>query len=329
MARVEIDERAFSDPRLKQLCRKLQWPPREAIGTLAILWHDSQDQMIVEATAEDIDTWLGIDGEEAERIRRALLQTGYIEDSGVSDSFVINGNQSRVQKVQTYKTRAKEAAQARWGKGSKKKTKKNAPSMQGSKKTSFADESESEKTATKKKKTRSKKTKKSVDNSDNSLILDTYPVCSKHAQASQPSMDQAMPTTYNIQQDKLTDVAKATSSPGGSGVQEFIAAYCRAYKARRNHNPVMTGQNQGIAKRLVKDLGKDKAVALVQVYMQMNDSWFETRSYNLVTFKDNLDKVARYMETGQTTSRAMAQKVELFDDNKSVAQKFLKQQRGG
>lgn len=323
MARVEIEERAFSDPRLKKLCRKLRWSPREAIGALVILWHDSQDQDLVEASADDIDTWLDLEGDEAERVREALLATGYLEKSR-KDFLVIDGNATRCAKVRAYKSRAKKAAKARW-EGPYESS--NATSMpkhrQAAKETSKTPKKKASKRVRKSSSSVSKNTPKTVKSVD---ITVSSEECYKHAQASTLSMGQAMPTT--IQQDKeiyKTSDEVLCSSP----VRAFIAAYCEAYKKRYDSNPVIVGKTSGIAKRILKDVPLKRAVALVQTYCAMSDSWFVTRSHNLSTFEDNLDKIARKMETGKSTSASQARKAEQFDDNKSVALNFLQRSQAG
>src|SRR3990167_4648959 len=82
----------------------------------------------------------------------------------------------------------------------------------------------------------------------------------------------------------------------GKQTKEFIAAYCEEFKFRRGCNPPIGGKQSGIAKRLVKDLGLDKAISLVQTYLQMPDQWFITREYDLPTFEANLNKIVRFAE---------------------------------
>lgn len=83
----------------------------------------------------------------------------------------------------------------------------------------------------------------------------------------------------------------------------FIAAYCEAYKPRYKTNPVMDGVASGTAKRLVKDLGVAKAVALVECYLKMNDSFFIARRHNLMTFAQNLNAVQVFLDTHKTVTQ--------------------------
>ncbi len=74
----------------------------------------------------------------------------------------------------------------------------------------------------------------------------------------------------------------------------FLKAYCDAFKLRWGSNPVITGKEAGIAKRVVAAIGQSEAVLLVQAYLQLNDKRIagECHPLNTFEFKLNLLRVA-------------------------------------
>lgn len=121
------------------------------------------------------------------------------------------------------------------------------------------------------------------------------------------------------------DVKKnfSTDQKPGHDVQKFIGAYCSAVKARYKTYPELQGKDQGIAKRLVKDLGSERAIELVQTYLTMNDSFFQTKRHDLATFTTNLQAVVVKHQTGQGVSRLQAQSKENTDANTQAMQTYL------
>ena len=276
MAKVTIEAKAFSDVRMKQLCRKLQIVPREAIGILVTLWHDSQEQLMIEASAEHIDAWLGFSDSHAVRVREALIDCGYLYLTDDSGLYRINGNYKKVTKAKLRTKSAKTAAKARW---------------------------------------------KSLEKTD---AVSMRSACDSHAIRIGSEQNQVLDISPKPTKSKPKPVNSKKATPA----HEFIKAYCDEYKARYGSNPVINGKAAGIAKRVVKDIGLPKAIRMIQTYVAMNDSWFVTRAHNLITFEDNLDKVARMMETGTSTSAGQARRAELVSDNAQVAENFLKRFRG-
>lgn len=131
MARVEIEERAWSDPNLKRICVRAKITRSYAMGLLATLWHDSQEEMRTIATAEDLSIWFADDIEKGVDAISILEASGYLEKMPDGERFRISGNFSRIQRVKAYKARGKNGADARWGNKKQRnhKHEKNASSM--------------------------------------------------------------------------------------------------------------------------------------------------------------------------------------------------------
>lgn len=105
-----------------------------------------------------------------------------------------------------------------------------------------------------------------------------------------------LPVTYQQPTRLLTDDVKPAE---GLVIKEIISLYCEFYKKRYGANPVFTGKNTGIIKRLLKDLGYKKLTMMLQVYLQMNDQWFLKRHHDLTTFEQSLQKIAVATQTGK------------------------------
>lgn len=93
----------------------------------------------------------------------------------------------------------------------------------------------------------------------------------------------------------------AVSAPSNKkpALNEYIASYIDAWQAvHPGTRPAMGGKEQGIIKRLAKDHSLEKFSALFQVFLQMKDSWFEKKQWDLATFEQNLHKIAIAAQKG-------------------------------
>jgi hypothetical protein len=73
---------------------------------------------------------------------------------------------------------------------------------------------------------------------------------------------------------------------------KFIKTYAEVFNAKYKTNPVITGKQVGLVKTILKSMSADKACELVQVYLQMTEKWFETKSHDIETFYGNLQKIS-------------------------------------
>lgn len=94
------------------------------------------------------------------------------------------------------------------------------------------------------------------------------------------------------------ETAVVAVNPEKNSAKEIIAAYCDAYMERYKCRPAISGKEAGIAKRLVKTLGRPACLALIGGYLRMDDGWFVTKHHDLATLEGNLNKVAVYLQTG-------------------------------
>jgi hypothetical protein len=116
-------------------------------------------------------------------------------------------------------------------------------------------------------------------------------------------------------------LAKRVGWVGEEKANEFIKAYCDAFKVVYGTFPEMTSVAAGTAKRIVKDLGSKKACELVETYLQMRDSFFLTKHHDLQTFASNLNKITVAHKTGKTITQT---EIRQMDQRQSTVNSFAK-----
>ncbi len=96
MARVNIEDRCFGEQRLHKFAKAMDWTLREALGCIAYLWHESQEQLHTRCTIADIFDWCWCKDEaESHKIATSLLEAGYMHSVG-ENLFEIHGNQIQI-----------------------------------------------------------------------------------------------------------------------------------------------------------------------------------------------------------------------------------------
>jgi len=85
----------------------------------------------------------------------------------------------------------------------------------------------------------------------------------------------------------------------GQKTAKLIAAYCEAFKKRYGSNPAVTGRIQGEMKALLGSVSLDRAMNLIQAYLQMDDEWFKKKHHDFTTFTQNLNKISVSLDQGR------------------------------
>lgn len=100
-----------------------------------------------------------------------------------------------------------------------------------------------------------------------------------------------------------------------SPVRFFIGNYVKAYQRRYGAaaRPSLSGKVQGQIKRFLDETPLDRACELILVYVSMNDPWFITKAHDFTTFVENLSKVGLALDTGTVVTRKEAQNAESAD----------------
>jgi hypothetical protein len=84
--------------------------------------------------------------------------------------------------------------------------------------------------------------------------------------------------------------------------QIFIGTYVKAFQKRYGENtrPSVTRKVAGQVKNMLLDITLDRACALIQVYLQMDDKWFVTKCHDFGSFLENLSKIGLALDTGRS-----------------------------
>jgi hypothetical protein len=99
--------------------------------------------------------------------------------------------------------------------------------------------------------------------------------------------------------------ANGKHSPLNENIGKFIASYVNAYKQKYDcrpsdiDDPKVIGQIQN----LLKGCSIDRACQLIQVYLQIEDKWFDRKGHDFITFKANLNTIGRALDTGYQSGR--------------------------
>lgn len=357
MAKLEIEERAWSDPRLKRFCREAKIRQRHtAMGILCALWHDSQEELKFEATAEEIDSWLGYRGDRAHQIRFALCISGYIKNIITTpNKYRICGNERRLVIIKSRRLRARSSAETRWTKQQlaqekrdtyiqNKQNSENAPSIKKDDiKHAPSIKKSTEKKCSKHKKSMPKKSRRveekmgrREDEESNiypsgieaknlpqnctdkiELFADENPDVIQNYNAPENSI---LAATIDFIEAPLPRVPKKKKNAQNqsSGANHVIAAYCTFYKQKFNRTPDIMGPEAAAAKRLSKELGVEKACKYVEGFLQMNDSWFIKSDYRMSILCQNVNKVGLYLDQGIAITSKVANQIETADNNQAV-----------
>lgn len=116
---------------------------------------------------------------------------------------------------------------------------------------------------------------------------------------------------YSVGQSENSSQPSGGKSPSApSSTQVFIARYCELFKARWKTNPEIRGKEAGIAKRLVSDLGVERACELLEAFFEMNDAQFLRAKHALGVFEVNLQSVVVKADTGRVVTFADARNAE-------------------
>jgi hypothetical protein len=115
--------------------------------------------------------------------------------------------------------------------------------------------------------------------------------------------------TEKIREDKRREEKRGTkksnqvSSKPAPLLNSVLKTYYDAYKLKYGIALRFTGKDIGILKRVSGSMGIDRMSELLQVYLQMDTKWFETKHHDLVTFEQNLTEIQVAHGSGKTTKQ--------------------------
>lgn len=85
-----------------------------------------------------------------------------------------------------------------------------------------------------------------------------------------------------------------------SELDRFLFAYEQAYLTRYTFSPLVNRVGRAAAKRVLAEVGLEKACSLIEAYLKIrNDPFFNSRAYDLITFESNLAVIEKFCQTGK------------------------------
>lgn len=112
--------------------------------------------------------------------------------------------------------------------------------------------------------------------------------------------------------------ADSATAEIGKTASEVIARYCELWKAKYKTQPAFSGKWAGNAKTLVKDHGKDKAILLVEAFMEMNDRWFLDNRHSFDLILTKLASITHYAGTGVQITQTQLHQLDKTISNKNA-----------
>ena len=108
----------------------------------------------------------------------------------------------------------------------------------------------------------------------------------------------------SVAPSSISSVSVKNSKPPSREVSSLVAAYVKAFQARYGSTvrPDVSPKVVGQMKRLLEYTPLERASALVQVYCQMRDPWFEKKAHDFSTFAENLSKVGLALDRGEEST---------------------------
>jgi hypothetical protein len=99
-----------------------------------------------------------------------------------------------------------------------------------------------------------------------------------------------------------TAPAIITKADQAQKANRFVGAYVKAYQTRfpdSRPEDLNDGKTRGQILSWVKDYPLERACQLIQVYFQMDAKWFNTKGYDFLTFRNNLNKIGQALDSGK------------------------------
>ena len=294
MARVNVEEGAWK--KFYKVANYMDWDVRIACGAVIGVWHESQEKVRLTASALELARW-GNEHEDADKFVAALVDAEVVRP--VDDEFEIVGNENEIASQMKFRARSKkggEATKAKW---------------------------EAAKASQVEKKSRK-----------HSLKPATSPLEAGHTLGHQLGTIQCSSVQYNSEEkNKETNLTVCTDEKSDSAIEvknggelapqnavkpptlpgkrkftpetnrkivAFIRAYAEGFREKYKSAPEGIRDKAVIGKigHWVEMLSEERAVQLVQVYLQVTDKWVVARYHDLWTFFKIRNQLGVALDTG-------------------------------
>lgn len=293
MARINVEERLYSDKRWTKLVIKLQ-DEEKALGALVRAWSTAQHYWKLNDHGIPKGVW------KTQELNNALIDAGLAIENG--DFIKMVDSEIHFAWIRQ-KVKAGQAGGIESGKSRVEKIEE------------FPKQDEADGSADK----RSEASSSSSSSYSNSLNT-KYTKGEKNLKIVSDGALEAKPLGTQLKLISETQIQKnpVKKKPAVEGVNVLIAEYVKAYQKRYGSKtrPDVSGKVQGEMGRLLQDLPLDRIVELIQVYLQMDDRWFLTKAHDFTTFVGNINKISLALDTGQNPDSKITNWDEVFKEGK-------------
>lgn len=106
----------------------------------------------------------------------------------------------------------------------------------------------------------------------------------------------------------------------------LIARYCECWKQRYKsaRSPHIMPQNIRQLKTLLDQVGEERALKIIEGYLQMPDSWFVTRTHDISTMVSNLNKIQLFIDSGRMITKTEIKQLDLAVTNQQTFEALQK-----
>lgn len=104
-------------------------------------------------------------------------------------------------------------------------------------------------------------------------------------------------------------------------VSVFIIEYKRLFLERYRVRFEFCPKDEGIAKRVTKNLTAEKVRTYLDAFFQMPDAWLEKTKHPVGAFETKFNEIQVFSQTGEFTTNRQSQSVDTLNTNLSLLQK--------
>ena len=100
--RINVESKCLRDPRIKRAAEILDWTFTQMLGTLILLWAESQSYLCTQAKPRDIIRWSGLhkaDKKAQEQFLEVLTGEGLLQKIRGSRQLKISGNEDQIRSI--------------------------------------------------------------------------------------------------------------------------------------------------------------------------------------------------------------------------------------
>ncbi len=105
---------------------------------------------------------------------------------------------------------------------------------------------------------------------------------------------------------RIEEVKKLRIKEGGgeaataTDLEKFLFSYEQAFLTKHTYAPIVNRAGRAAAKRVISDIGLEKACSLVEGYLKIrHDPFFHAKAFDLVTFEAHIGVVEKFCQSGK------------------------------